>query len=187
MAGKKVESNHKALSLAGVASHTAPKGASGFFKWLWAHRRNKKAGDPSNELVYAEGVQIVRAFLAYAARHGVGELQRFTASHVPTCVFSSSFVFRRVPPDADRPAGARRAARPGSRSRRSPSRRPTLTARHTSSARRSPLTRAHRSSSAASSGGRSAGRRSPASGSRCACLCPVSRSLELDVLIWLVL
>ncbi|GAA5917728.1 hypothetical protein JCM8208_001892, partial [Rhodotorula glutinis] len=84
MAAKSLEDNVKSLSLAGVASHTAPKGASGFFKWLWAHRRNKKHGDPAKELVYAEGVQIVRAFLAFAAKHGVGELQRFTASHVPT-------------------------------------------------------------------------------------------------------
>ncbi|GAA5921242.1 hypothetical protein JCM3775_002955 [Rhodotorula graminis] len=84
MAPKSLEDNVKSLSLAGVASHTAPKGATGFFKWLWAHRRNKHKGDPAKELVYAEGVQIVRAFLAFAAKHGVGELQRFTASHVPT-------------------------------------------------------------------------------------------------------
>ncbi|GJN87087.1 hypothetical protein Rhopal_000032-T1 [Rhodotorula paludigena] len=74
----------KTLSLAGVASHTAPKGLTGFLRWLWHHRRNKKAGNPSKELVYAEGVAIVRAFLAFAAKHGVGELQKFTASHVPS-------------------------------------------------------------------------------------------------------
>ncbi|BGP38265.1 hypothetical protein JCM10450v2_002207 [Rhodotorula kratochvilovae] len=84
MAGKKLDQNGKALSLPGIASHTAPKGLTGFVKWLWSHRKNKKAGDPSKELSYAEGVQIVRAFLAFAARHGVGELQRFTASHVPS-------------------------------------------------------------------------------------------------------
>ncbi|GAA6052509.1 hypothetical protein JCM3770_003802 [Rhodotorula araucariae] len=84
MVGKKLEQNGKTLSLPGIASHAAPKGLTGFVKWLWSHRKNKKAGDPSKELSYAEGVQIVRAFLAFAARHGVGELQRFTASHVPS-------------------------------------------------------------------------------------------------------
>jgi hypothetical protein len=74
------------LSLLGVASHTAPKGLVAFLSWFWTHRKNSKAQAPAKELTYHEGVQIVRAFLAYAAKHGVAELQKFTASHVPACV-----------------------------------------------------------------------------------------------------
>lgn len=74
------------LSIAGIAVHTAPKGLSGFLKWLAHRRKNRKQGMPRKELTYAEGVDIVKAFLEYAATHGVGELQRFTASKVPRCV-----------------------------------------------------------------------------------------------------
>lgn len=73
------------LSIAGIAAHTAPKGLSGFLKWLAHRRKNRKQGMPRKELTYAEGVDIVKAFLEYAATHGVGELQRFTASKVPRC------------------------------------------------------------------------------------------------------
>ncbi|GAA5865741.1 hypothetical protein JCM3774_004986 [Rhodotorula dairenensis] len=72
------------LSIAGIAAHTAPKGLSGFLKWLAHRRKNRKQGQPRKELTYAEGVDIVKAFLEYAATHGVAELQRFTASKVPS-------------------------------------------------------------------------------------------------------
>lgn len=78
------------LSIAGIAAHTAPKGLSGFLRWLAHRRKNRKQGLPRKELTYAEGVDIVKAFLEYAATHGVGELQRFTASKVPRCVPSSN-------------------------------------------------------------------------------------------------
>ncbi|BGP14241.1 hypothetical protein JCM10213v2_002184 [Rhodosporidiobolus nylandii] len=71
------------LSLLGVASHTAPSGLTAFLSWFWLHRRNSKDQAPGKELTYHEGVKIVRAFLAYASKYGVGELQKFTASHVP--------------------------------------------------------------------------------------------------------
>lgn len=75
------------LSIAGIAAHTAPKGLSGFLKWLAHRRKNRKQGMPRKELTYAEGVDIVKAFLEYAATHGVGELQRFTASKVPSATW----------------------------------------------------------------------------------------------------
>ncbi|GAA5859340.1 hypothetical protein JCM8547_001992 [Rhodosporidiobolus lusitaniae] len=71
------------LSLAGVAAHTAPAGFTAFLSFLFQHRKNSKNGAPGKELTYHEGVKIVRAFLAYAAKHGVAELQKFTASRVP--------------------------------------------------------------------------------------------------------
>ncbi|BGO98031.1 Alpha/Beta hydrolase fold [Rhodotorula toruloides] len=77
------------LSIAGIAAHTAPAGLTGFIRWFWHHRRNKKNGDPRKEISFAEGVEIVKAFLAYAAKHGVGELQRFTASKVPSATWVS--------------------------------------------------------------------------------------------------
>ncbi|BGP23118.1 lipase/esterase family protein [Rhodotorula toruloides] len=80
---------HTTLSIAGIATHTAPAGLTGFVRWFWHHRRNKKNGDPRKEISFAEGVEIVKAFLAYAARHGVGELQRFTASKVPSATWVS--------------------------------------------------------------------------------------------------
>jgi hypothetical protein len=103
------------LTLVGVAAHTAPKGLtyaslqpvlvtqqantrignSAFLSFLWHHRKNSKAQAPSKELTYYEGVQIVKAFLAYAAKHGVAELQKFTASHVPAYAFRSSTPFNR--------------------------------------------------------------------------------------------
>ncbi|BGO89928.1 hypothetical protein NBRC10512_006437 [Rhodotorula toruloides] len=79
----------KTLSIAGIAAHTAPAGLTGFVRWFWHHRRNKKNGDPRKEISFAEGVEIVKAFLAYAAKHGVGELQRFTASKVPSATWVS--------------------------------------------------------------------------------------------------
>lgn len=78
------------LSIAGIAAHTAPAGLTGFVRWFWHHRRNKRNGDPRKEISFAEGVEIVKAFLAYAAKHGVGELQRFTASKVPRCVTAAA-------------------------------------------------------------------------------------------------
>ncbi|GAA5976699.1 hypothetical protein JCM10908_005600 [Rhodotorula pacifica] len=82
------------LSIAGIAAHTAPKGLTGFLKWLYHRRKNRKHGLPAKELTYAEGVDIVKAFLHYAATHGVGELQRFTASKVP----SASWVIKETIP-----------------------------------------------------------------------------------------
>ncbi|BGP30416.1 hypothetical protein JCM10296v2_002170 [Rhodotorula toruloides] len=77
------------LSIAGIAAHTAPAGLTGFIRWFWHHRRHKKNGDPRKEISFAEGVEIIKAFLAYAAKHGVGELQRFTASKVPSATWVS--------------------------------------------------------------------------------------------------
>jgi hypothetical protein len=88
------------LSIAGIAAHTAPAGLTGFVRWFWHHRRNRKNGDPRKEISFAEGVEIVKAFLAYAAKHGVGELQRFTASKVPRCAGSLSSSKRLVGTDS---------------------------------------------------------------------------------------
>ncbi|GAA5887222.1 hypothetical protein JCM6882_002454 [Rhodosporidiobolus microsporus] len=84
-------SNSK-LTLTGVAAHTAPSGLTAFLSFLWQRRKNSKAGLPGKELTYHEGVKIVRAFLAYAAKHGVGELQKFTAAHVPAPTWVSKLV-----------------------------------------------------------------------------------------------
>ncbi|GAA5843178.1 hypothetical protein JCM11251_001674 [Rhodosporidiobolus azoricus] len=80
------------LTLTGVAAHTAPSGLTAFLSFLWQHRKNSKTGNPAKELTYHEGVKIVRAFLAYAAKHGVGELQKFTASHVPAPTWVAKLV-----------------------------------------------------------------------------------------------
>ncbi|GAA6040711.1 hypothetical protein JCM8097_000886 [Rhodosporidiobolus ruineniae] len=82
------------LTLAGVASHTAPAGAAAFFSWswMWARHPKRSSKTPDKEITYHEGVRIVRAFLAFAAKHGVGELQRFTASKVPAPSWVSKVV-----------------------------------------------------------------------------------------------
>ncbi|GAA5957049.1 hypothetical protein JCM3765_005389 [Sporobolomyces pararoseus] len=72
------------LTLGGIAAHTAPVGAKSFFGYLKKYRKNKKRQHPSSELIYYEGLQIVRKFLEYASLHGVSDLQAFTAAHVPT-------------------------------------------------------------------------------------------------------
>ncbi|GAA6058771.1 hypothetical protein JCM10212_001887 [Sporobolomyces blumeae] len=71
------------LTLGGIAAHTAPVGAASFFGYLKKYRKNKKAKQPSSELIYYEGVHIVRKFLEYASTHGVSDLQAFTAARVP--------------------------------------------------------------------------------------------------------
>lgn len=149
------------LSIAGIAAHTAPKGLSGFLKWLAHRRKNRKEGMPRKELTYAEGVDIVKAFLEYAATHGVGELQRFTASKVPRCVV--------VPVSGE---GATKAnprlpvAQRGSSKRRSPSPRSRSTKPRTSCERQSLRIRERWNSSAARRGGRCAAGSFQANGSR---------------------
>ncbi|GAA6008690.1 hypothetical protein JCM10207_001687 [Rhodosporidiobolus poonsookiae] len=80
------------LSIVGVAAHTAPSGLTSFLSWFWHRRRAGKDHSPRKEITYHEGVAIVRSFLAYAAKHGVGELQKFTASHVPAPSWVSKVV-----------------------------------------------------------------------------------------------
>jgi hypothetical protein len=77
-----------------VAVATTPTVISTFFSHLFA-RRNRKAqskqslteggpgGGPENELSYEEGLKVVRRFLEFASRHGVEEVQAFTAMKVP--------------------------------------------------------------------------------------------------------
>ncbi|KAK4047761.1 hypothetical protein OIO90_006060 [Microbotryomycetes sp. JL221] len=70
-----VKGPRRPLSTSQVALHTAPT----------ANRRKaKKHGDPTAELSYAEGVEIVKKFLQYSSTHTVAELQAFTATKVPT-------------------------------------------------------------------------------------------------------
>ncbi|GAA5912516.1 uncharacterized protein JCM6883_005928 [Sporobolomyces salmoneus] len=80
------------LTISGIAAHTAPTGAASFFGYLKKYRKNKKRQHPSSELIYYEGLQIVRKFLEYASTHGVSDLQAFTAAHVPT----PSWVYKMV-------------------------------------------------------------------------------------------
>ncbi|GAA5932361.1 uncharacterized protein JCM15063_001200 [Sporobolomyces koalae] len=80
------------LTITGIAAHTAPTGAIGFFSYLRKYRKNKKREHPSSELIYYEGLQIVRKFLEYASTHGVSDLQAFTAAHVP----SPTWVYKAV-------------------------------------------------------------------------------------------
>jgi hypothetical protein len=77
-----------------VAIATTPTVISTFFSHLFA-RKNRKAsskkslteggpgGGPENELSYEEGLKVVRRFLEFASRHGVEEVQAFTAMKVP--------------------------------------------------------------------------------------------------------
>lgn len=77
-----------------VAVATTPTVISTFFSHLFA-RKNRKSqekksltdggpgGGPENELSYEEGLKVVRRFLEFASRHGVEEVQAFTAMKVP--------------------------------------------------------------------------------------------------------
>jgi len=77
-----------------VAVATTPTVISTFFSHLFA-RKDRKAqskrslteggpgGGPENELSYEEGLKVVRRFLEFASRHGVEEVQAFTAMKVP--------------------------------------------------------------------------------------------------------
>lgn len=154
------------LSIAGIAAHTAPKGLSSFMKWFWHRRSNKKSGSPRKELTYAEGVEIVRAFLQYAATHGVGELQRFTASKVPRCERSFPRFVQR--PLCSFHGFVRYAVLRGSINTLSRFPMRQSTRRLTCCERRSRRIRGRSNSSAATSGGRCADGLSRANGSRCA-------------------
>ncbi|GAA5976479.1 hypothetical protein JCM11641_001316 [Rhodosporidiobolus odoratus] len=98
------------LSLLGVASHTAPSGLTAFLSWFWRHRQNSKGGQPGKELTYHEGVKIVRAFLAYASKHGVAELQKFTSAHVPAPTWVSRTIVTIPDTNIDHAAGLLRKA-----------------------------------------------------------------------------
>ncbi|SCZ98254.1 BZ3500_MvSof-1268-A1-R1_Chr3-2g06251 [Microbotryum saponariae] len=77
------------LSTVGVAVHTAPAGLRGFVQFLLHHRKLRKDGSPRAQLSYEEGLNIVKKFLLYASTHPLGELQKFTAHHVPVPRFVS--------------------------------------------------------------------------------------------------
>lgn len=89
-----------------VALATTPTVISTFFQHIFAGRKRRNAarkslshggpgGGPENQLSYEEGLKVVRRFLDFASRHGVEEVQAFTAMVVPTprkC--SSIWLFR---------------------------------------------------------------------------------------------
>ena len=77
-----------------VAAATTPTVISTFFAHFFARPRRKKSskrslaqggpgGGPENQLTYEEGLRIVRRFLEFASRHGLEEVQGFTAMAVP--------------------------------------------------------------------------------------------------------
>ena len=72
------------LSTAGVGVKVTPTVLTSFVRYVLRRRRDKRAGKPTAELSYAEGLKIVRTFLEYAATHPVSELQAFTGHKVPT-------------------------------------------------------------------------------------------------------
>lgn len=77
-----------------VAIATTPTVVSTFFSHLFARSKRKSqsrrslaeggpGGGPENELSYEEGLKVVRSFIEFASRHGVEEVQGFTAMKVP--------------------------------------------------------------------------------------------------------
>ncbi|KAM0754689.1 alpha/beta-hydrolase [Meredithblackwellia eburnea MCA 4105] len=74
-----------------VALKTAPTGLITYIKHFLYHRKQRK-GKPTAELAYHEGLAIVTKFLAFASTHTLGELQHFTANHVPTPTWVSKKV-----------------------------------------------------------------------------------------------
>ena len=77
-----------------VAAATTPTVISTFFAHFFARPRRKKSskrsldqggpgGGPENQLTYEEGLRVVRRFLEFASRHGLEEVQGFTAMAVP--------------------------------------------------------------------------------------------------------
>ncbi|ORX37902.1 Alpha/Beta hydrolase protein [Kockovaella imperatae] len=84
----------KGFGTLSVAAATTPTVISTFFSHIFARRRRKKdskksiaaggpGGGPENQLSYEEGLKVVRRFLEFASRHGVDEVQSFTAMPVP--------------------------------------------------------------------------------------------------------
>jgi hypothetical protein len=72
-----------------VGATTTPTVIATFFThYLQKHgrkKRSKKIGveDPSLDLVYDEGIKVLRSFLEFAAKHTLEETQAFTALFVP--------------------------------------------------------------------------------------------------------
>ena len=78
-----------------VAVATTPTVVSTLFQHIFARGKRKNAsrkslseggpgGGPENELSYEEGLKVIRRFIDFASRHGVEEVQAFTAMVVPT-------------------------------------------------------------------------------------------------------
>ncbi len=77
-----------------VAVATTPTVVFTFFSHLLGRRKRKSTskksvanggpgGGPEEQLSYEEGLKVVRRFLDFASRHGVEEVQSFTAAAIP--------------------------------------------------------------------------------------------------------
>lgn len=73
------------LTTIGVAVNTTPVFFSTFFKHyiVSPKKRKERKGTVQRQWSYSEGLTLVKAFLNYASKHTINELQHFTNNHVP--------------------------------------------------------------------------------------------------------